>query len=113
MITWKSKKFQKIWTKQKGLCAICGGEMMGGVAHNNRHPSMRSREHIIPRSEGGSDDLDNLCLTHSKCNSIRKSKDFHEFKATYGWALYWWFAMGWARNKKPIKLNDKGCNKTK
>lgn len=83
------------------------------LEHGDNHPSQRSIDHITPRSEGGSDRIDNYCLAHIKCNSMRKSKDFHKFKRKYGWALYWWFAMDWARNKKPLKLSDKGIHKTK
>lgn len=35
-------------------------------------------DHIIPVSEGGSDAVDNLALTHRRCNDIKGSSNIYE-----------------------------------
>lgn len=54
-------------------CGICGDPVdlsfSPGISKSNK-PSI---DHVIPRSRGGSDDLDNLALAHMGCNSRRKA----------------------------------------
>ena len=47
--------FDALWTR----CGICGKPVLVSVSNI---------DHIIPRSEGGSDRLGNLQLTHPECN---------------------------------------------
>jgi 5-methylcytosine-specific restriction endonuclease McrA len=44
------------------VCALCGGE------------GADTKDHIIPRSLGGSDALDNLRPAHRRCNSRRGNR---------------------------------------
>lgn len=34
-------------------------------------PDAATLEHIVPRSKGGTDDMSNLAISHSKCNNQR------------------------------------------
>ena len=75
---WISKK-QALKTKsiqRYGFirCEICGEEI------NTKTKSKKKRlsiDHIVPKSRGGSNDIDNLQLSHCKCNSD-KNNDLSE-----------------------------------
>lgn len=43
-------------------CYVCGGRVKRKEA---------TLEHVIPRSKGGTDDADNLSISHQLCNSRR------------------------------------------
>lgn len=62
------KRIPTIFGRQGAICPLCD-EWLGGDLLNGR---MIHIDHIVPRSKGGSDDLDNLQLTHATCN-LRKS----------------------------------------
>lgn len=42
---------------------------------------LRTLDHIVPRSLGGTAHPDNLCLAHLYCNSSRGNDDFATFRA--------------------------------
>ena len=48
-----------------GKCLICNGHL----SFNRRSGFGANVEHIVPRTEGGSNDLHNLGLTHPRCNA--------------------------------------------
>jgi 5-methylcytosine-specific restriction endonuclease McrA len=50
------------------ICFICGKEFY------KENPA--TLEHIIPVSKGGKSDIDNLVLSHQKCNRIRGNISF-------------------------------------
>ena len=56
------KRFDKLYLRDGGLCWICG--LWGPVIVFNR-------DHLIPRSLGGSNGLWNLRLAHPDCNARR------------------------------------------
>lgn len=60
------EKILAISRKTNGRCFYCGG-----VAD--------SVEHVIPKSAGGSDDLDNLVLSCKSCNSRKALSSIWEF----------------------------------
>lgn len=50
-----------------GKCLHCGGHLVIGL--DGEPVSRATIEHILPRSHGGTDDLDNLGLACARCNS--------------------------------------------
>ena len=64
-----------LWSRQKGLCALCGKPML-----RNRFEAPHARiwakqratvDHIRPKSKGGTDAHANLQLAHARCNKIK------------------------------------------
>lgn len=51
-----------LYEKAKGICFVCKRKV-------SRHAA--SREHIIPRSLGGTNHPSNLTVSHKKCNNKR------------------------------------------
>jgi 5-methylcytosine-specific restriction endonuclease McrA len=46
-----------------------------------RKPGANSADHRIPRSKGGSDELENLEPAHQACNSLRGDQDLEQWFA--------------------------------
>lgn len=65
--------------RDKNICHICNKEcdpndyeIKNGVFYvGNFYPS---RDHVIPRSKGGKNDLSNVKLAHFICNSKKSNK---------------------------------------
>jgi 5-methylcytosine-specific restriction endonuclease McrA len=51
------------------VCAICGHPI--NLLLHHEHPMSFTVDHIIPRSLGGPDTLDNARPAHRRCNSQR------------------------------------------
>ena len=61
------KHWWVLWVKQGSLCPLCRNLLpCGGQAVHV--------DHIIPISDGGSNDLNNLQLTHKWCNLVKGSR---------------------------------------
>ncbi len=101
----KQTKRKRLFIKQEGECVICGGLMV--LDGDTTDPSYATIEHIIAKSKGGSDKGFNICLTHGRCNNVRKSKDFNKFRAKYGAILYQWYKDGWDKEKEPKEFITK------
>ncbi len=59
--------------RQQGLCALCGFRFPGS-GELNAELQLRyapTFDHVVPRSQGGVDDLFNLRLVHRGCNYAR------------------------------------------
>lgn len=57
-------KYKKVWIRQYGLCCYCG---------NTLEPNGdKELIHIIPKSDGGSDEITNLAYCHSFCKERAK-----------------------------------------
>lgn len=56
--------YKMIAKKNEGIvpCFVCGKHV------KNRNATL---EHIIPKSKGGSDDMQNLSISHYQCNQRR------------------------------------------
>jgi 5-methylcytosine-specific restriction endonuclease McrA len=61
-----------IYLRDGWICHLCKGPVDPDLRGKNsrRAPSL---DHIIPRSEGGSNHYENLALAHRSCNSRRMS----------------------------------------
>ena len=53
---------RELWQKSK-LCGICGKQLPSREAS--------TIDHIMPISLGGTDEISNLQLAHSKCNNVK------------------------------------------
>jgi RNA-directed DNA polymerase len=53
----------RIWIKQEGLCAHCKGELAPSELGERVHI-----HHIIPKSQGGGEEISNLSMVHSVCH---------------------------------------------
>lgn len=62
-----SKPLAVIHRDFNGLCALCGEPVTLEDA---------SRDHIVPRSRGGSNSRENIQLTHKSCNNLKGDEDY-------------------------------------
>lgn len=66
---------------QNHRCAYCGVDTF--VSHWDQGKKSESQkatfDHIIPRSKGGEDMMDNMIMACMDCNSVRGSRDIYEF----------------------------------
>lgn len=58
-------KRKKVYDSENGICYLCGKKV--------RYTEM-TIDHVIPRSKGGSNKLENLKPTHKSCNFIKADK---------------------------------------
>ncbi|MBM4594298.1 HNH endonuclease [Prescottella equi] len=54
-------------------CAICGETV--DMAARNPDPFRASIDHKLPRSRGGTNDPQNLQLTHLWCNQVKSDRE--------------------------------------
>jgi hypothetical protein len=66
LATRNARKLSRLVDSQGGRCAICGGAFVAG----NRLLKA-TLDHMVPRSRGGPDALENLQATHWLCNGIK------------------------------------------
>lgn len=68
MTTWGGRRISRLRTevvaRHGTVCWICGEPITGLV----------SLDHVVPRSKGGSDDVENLRPAHFGCNSARGNR---------------------------------------
>lgn len=56
----------------------------GHICHLCRQPGATTADHLIPRSKGGTDDVEaNLRPAHHGCNSARGARDLTEWFAAH------------------------------
>lgn len=61
---------ERLYSKQKGFCPVCGSNLSHGDWDEPLHV-----HHLVPRKEGGKDISSNLILLHEECHySIHKQK---------------------------------------
>ena len=62
--------------KCKPVCSCCGSKLDYGIGKNNHDKQPEntpSTDHIVPRSKGGTNDIDNLWIICSKCNTLKNN----------------------------------------
>ena len=60
---------QKVYERDNWMCHLCGERCDPGADwFSDWFPSL---DHIVPRSMGGTEDMDNLATCHRWCNSVR------------------------------------------
>lgn len=57
-------------------CHLCQGPVPVGVS--KPHPLAPTRDHILPASQGGRGNIQNIALAHYVCNTWRKSREVTE-----------------------------------
>jgi 5-methylcytosine-specific restriction endonuclease McrA len=64
---------ETLMDRQDGLCAICGHRFAAPdeVNESVEVEYAATFDHIVPRSQGGTDDVANLRLVHYRCNVAR------------------------------------------
>lgn len=73
---WKQVRQRAIASKDP-ICALCGGEI--DMEAPAQHPMSCQVDHIVPVSRGGAPyDIDNLQLTHARCNRIKGNMMQHD-----------------------------------
>jgi hypothetical protein len=70
---WRSLR-QKVLKRDSQICQYCGGPAS-------------AVDHVIPRSKGGSDDLENLRASCKRCNSFASDNLFADFKSRRDYIL--------------------------
>lgn len=83
--TTKTELVKELYQLQEPVCPLCKRSLLPELQlwlmwHEKksingnrvrRKDANINIDHIVPVSEGGTDDLDNLALTHRRCNDIR------------------------------------------
>lgn len=64
--------YDEVWVRDKGMCWICGEMVDPDLPFPD--PRSRSIDHIIPIVAGGAHAMDNVALSHLRCNISKKSK---------------------------------------
>jgi 5-methylcytosine-specific restriction endonuclease McrA len=64
--------FEEVLNSHGSICYLCNNEIDITLPRRSKHgPTV---DHVIPLSRGGSDELDNLRLTHWECNMKKSNK---------------------------------------
>lgn len=69
------------------VCSCCGSELDYGLGYNNvdkQDINTPSTDHIVPRSEGGTNDIANLWIICNRCNLLKNNstaEDIHRYKS--------------------------------
>ena len=82
---------------QDGVCAICGRRMPPLGNYEPRALQRVTREHVIPQSWGGPNQLGNIVAAHWLCNSRKSDR-----KPT-GCELIWLLAVNARLGVEPVK----------
>lgn len=65
------KKLIELWLIQNKKCALCGDELS-----MDKHTHV---DHILPKSKGGKDEIDNYQIVCNKCNYAKRDLSTEEF----------------------------------
>lgn len=78
MPRWSSNQLDRIYQQSEGRCRKCGRPH-----RRQNHGRTWNVDHVIPRAQGGRDDLANLALSCIPCNSAKSSNmDAYDFAET-------------------------------
>lgn len=88
---WKNSQkwsvdYSQFLAKCGDTCACCGSPLDYGLGKNNIEKSDEntpSTDHIVPRSLGGTNDIDNLWIICNRCNLLKNNstpQDIHRYR---------------------------------
>lgn len=87
-MTWAGSKIRRLANQVIGrygtVCWLCGQPI--DMQASRRAPLGLSIDHVIPRSKGGSDDIDNLRPAHLQCNCKRQDKPAAALRSRRAWS---------------------------
>lgn len=78
---------QQTWEKCEGICCLCGQPMFPEIRPGD--PLQFTVEHIVPKSRGGSNEIDNLDGAHQWCNNFKADSLMDELPKGYRQVLKW------------------------
>lgn len=67
------------YLEQRGICCFCKVKMFLSTEVTTK-AHMATREHIIPKSQGGTGKRENIIISCQRCNSNRGTVEFNLFK---------------------------------
>jgi 5-methylcytosine-specific restriction endonuclease McrA len=70
--------FAAVFVRDGGRCRLCGEPI--DAESGSRHPRSASYDHIVPLARGGLHVMDNLQLTHLRCNLSKGRKLMTELR---------------------------------
>ena len=78
---------QRAWEKSQGVCCLCGLPMIPDVLPPD--PLAFTLEHIIPKCQGGTNDMENLDGSHQWCNNWKGDVCVSELPSGWRRVLRW------------------------
>ena len=76
------RRLSELYYNQKGLCHYCGCKTRISILPGN-YPNKATIDHKVPKSNGGTNDIDNLVMACTECNRKKSSISYEEFMLTY------------------------------
>jgi 5-methylcytosine-specific restriction endonuclease McrA len=79
-------EYEPFLAKCGDVCSCCGSHLDYGLGKNNHdklETNTPSTDHIIPRSLGGTNDIDNLWIICNRCNLLKNDStpdDIHRYR---------------------------------
>jgi 5-methylcytosine-specific restriction endonuclease McrA len=80
-----SVDYDQFLAKCGEICACCGSPLDYGLGKNNTDKldiNTPSTDHIVPRSMGGTNNIDNLWIVCNRCNTLKNNStpdDIHRY----------------------------------
>lgn len=82
----ESKRLIALVKQEKGyLCHLCLKEILSDADYH--------ADHVIPRSKGGDNSLENLMPSHKLCNMQRGDRSIEYFRAAHTDARHWFYGL--------------------
>ena len=82
---WSKKLSDSVVREYGAICHLCGEQINLQDVENGL-----SVDHVIPRSKGGTDSLENLRPSHKRCNFRRQDLDMSVWRAQTTDEISWW-----------------------
>jgi 5-methylcytosine-specific restriction endonuclease McrA len=80
----EKERLQKIYRKTDGSCHICHSKLSFSNYGVLGAKGAWEVEHSVPKSKGGSDNLNNLFAAHISCNRAKGTQHTRTARAQYG-----------------------------
>lgn len=98
-------KFLTVCNKTNERCAYCGKRINFGRINCKYQFAV---DHVIPKVKGGTNDINNLLLSCSSCNTSKGKKSLEEFRYSFTFKLYGipkfsWEQIMYLKEKVPLE----------